>query len=586
VLMPGSEVPTAECNGLEVRMPVKSQDFRAFQERARDVLSRFKPLPKFTGVPNFTVEPVTYVIEGQGWGLHEGRNRAKALQGGVVYPIDPAAMDGLDETERMVLELSIDITFKIGELEVAPSREALSYNKRTVANIRKRIAEVLVDLPKTFESRFASCKTEWEAKCLYNKTIHNGNWHLNRLAQNGKFPIKWRNQNLTNNEFDLDRVGLEDVEVFVFRNDRGFKRGKKMEWDVSRTFNALTNTYVTAGERKTIHATVQTRFVIQDTRKFARIRVQHWMDTSRQQNSGYYNQSRNEDKVVDHVYMLAGDPVQIKALLKKLGSPESINVSTLDVPARVKATGTTRTINAYKWRGRSYRKSDSWEAQDFEIEDGGYYVELHGCSPVYNGEQIVDFHKVLDEAKNLNLLKTGYELVGLRPSTVKMVLADKKHAKKWTNIIDFIKQEVQQRLTTGHAQAAVNSQALVAFRDSNNYFGSSWREATSLASLVGKTSATGVFGKFVEGYEAMRKQSTNNTKALEALAGELKLELKNKNGSNLKPSYNLKGLWEAALETYPMLRFLKSNYEEPWKNAKDVTAVIEYVNTLDSLKKA
>ena len=52
----------------------------------------------------------------------------------------------------------------IGTVEVAASREALQYTDITQLEIKKRLDEVLSDLPKILSESFANCKTLWGGK--------------------------------------------------------------------------------------------------------------------------------------------------------------------------------------------------------------------------------------------------------------------------------------------------------------------------------------------------------------------------------------------------------------------------------------
>lgn len=140
---------TEQCNGMTVEFAVKPSDFVHFERNAAECFKYWPIKPKLTGAvvrfANFREGPYS----GRDWVLENGEGTAVAVMGNVPYPIrvDDANLTLTPSTE-FVLNRRFILTFKLGELNFAPSREDLSYdgvtNKALVA-AAERIAEDLKD---------------------------------------------------------------------------------------------------------------------------------------------------------------------------------------------------------------------------------------------------------------------------------------------------------------------------------------------------------------------------------------------------------------------------------------------------------
>jgi len=138
------ETPTIEHNGVEVRIAVKSEDFRTFKDRTASMLRFFPTKPTVIGVANFEFDQLPEnILHGSNWFVTK-KKRAwgssntsiVAVQGNVPYYVDPDKLVDLQKYERELLSYTdITLFFEIGDLDVAASREEIRYDKVTVANI-------------------------------------------------------------------------------------------------------------------------------------------------------------------------------------------------------------------------------------------------------------------------------------------------------------------------------------------------------------------------------------------------------------------------------------------------------------------
>lgn len=151
---------TTERNGVKIVVPVKDCDAVSFQCSARKILQYFDCPFILNGQTfnrgSFFEEPTELIEEINGYIKQNVRYSSSAgvfaLMGGVSYPISlPAATSALGTNETRLVNLMncissgdfcLVLNFEIGQLDVAASREALSYDKVTASNVIERINSV------------------------------------------------------------------------------------------------------------------------------------------------------------------------------------------------------------------------------------------------------------------------------------------------------------------------------------------------------------------------------------------------------------------------------------------------------------
>jgi hypothetical protein len=138
------ETSTTELSGLQVGFPVRPEDLNAFESEAREVYSGFKVQPTILGanlrLEDYAAKPI---IDGVASLRGDSYHRRELLlnMGGVRYPLNSFA-EKLRNTNReltpeaqWLYDQGVEIDVPIGSVSVAASREALQYDKKTMANI-------------------------------------------------------------------------------------------------------------------------------------------------------------------------------------------------------------------------------------------------------------------------------------------------------------------------------------------------------------------------------------------------------------------------------------------------------------------
>lgn len=257
------ETPTDEPNGVKIEFAVKNSDFAEFESKANNVFLWFATKPELVGNRiSLSTFSDYYYQNGINWHLYQKpttyygeRSPAYVKMGNIAYPIDATKLSS-DFPLISLLQHSFVLDMDIGDVEIAPSREALSYNKKTVAKLQARIEkfaeEAAADLNKTvseFEWYADACHhavtSKWFAKPFINDLIQTG-----KVQHNGR-KIQ---QNIQHREI-LDIVDGEFDKTFKLLVNSGYNRyGQSHSYDVSSSYYASPRKFIDLdakfGERK------------------------------------------------------------------------------------------------------------------------------------------------------------------------------------------------------------------------------------------------------------------------------------------------------------------------------------------------
>ncbi len=212
-----SEDGTDECNGLEVSMPVKSGDVNLFVAAAQKVLPHFDTKPTVKGCSTLKLEQKV-LLRGPGWVMIEkdqNFNRysrtelLRARMGAVVYPI--ASTGIADEALSDMVFYPFIIDFPLGSLDVAASREALSYDSGTVKAINTRLGEVKQEVAGVLTKDMTAASTQWEAHVLFDKTLENSG--LKAMLPKSH-TVDWRSKRGRTHTIGMDGIKL-DVDILT-----------------------------------------------------------------------------------------------------------------------------------------------------------------------------------------------------------------------------------------------------------------------------------------------------------------------------------------------------------------------------------
>ena len=417
------EQETEEFDGLEVSFPIKTRDINAFRRAAQRVSHGFSVKPdviKTPGEDEFQGWPELAVIaEGGDWKLLRGNidgysTQAYAKMGPVLYPINANVIEDLSEPERALLRSTVLIEFEMGELEMTPSREALSYgsDEPTIPSIKSKLKRIVEEMVKTFQKQYDACDTYWDACVAFGEHVTGSapavvttalraqaHWNGERLV------TEWKTYSGDHPTLDIDlitgsrkknaayRFSKTDNPVIQFSDDVVFfiedagvdqRAGAKIRWEVTNRVSMPSTIYW-------IKATDYSRWkkLKTDTRERCRKSVE-----------AFYN---------------------------KIDGAEIVLVSDIELPATARggSGGARRKTTARVWDGKGF---DMWK--DIDYADGGYYVKLNRNEPVYPHTHAAPgrMWKILNE---LGVIPDDAQLYGAPKSLWKKFERD-----NWTNIYD------------------------------------------------------------------------------------------------------------------------------------------------------
>lgn len=365
-----STADTDERNGLEISMPVETKDSNTFLAAAKKTLIRFDPLPKITGA-KLDLSPIEFTIKRPTWAMRKpvdtsygNSDKPQAVQGAVAYPLDGNVLTNLDTKLQGLMRLPIDIYFGIGELEVAASREGLSYDPRTIANIKARLTYIADELAESYEAEFATCKTLWEAKCKFDETLGGLHYNLrNQIQELIKYqggPMK--SANVTVGLLDVSATATDEPWV-SYLNPGEMKR-------VSLRFKWMKNVSFKAGDNLKVY----------------------WDDRNR----------RNYIQVLSHEFSTNGAPERIVVIqtgrqqvlqnvLKQMGNPPYTAISSLPEPPKTISSSVKSALRPlYKLKTHGRHSWDSpYEEFKHDVAKGGTYLRVNNWNIIgpTGGEQ-------------------------------------------------------------------------------------------------------------------------------------------------------------------------------------------------------
>jgi hypothetical protein len=164
--------------GLEVQMPVRPADCKAFEDRAKAILVHFEPRPSIN--IELPKPPKTRDVQGGKILDEEDRygsgSKWTAVMGRIPYPISldqlTSGTGGSDLT-RAAQRVSGTLHFDIGELQFAASREALKYSDGTRATLIARINRAIDDYVRMMLTGIEK-ESNWEQRIRINAISNRG----------------------------------------------------------------------------------------------------------------------------------------------------------------------------------------------------------------------------------------------------------------------------------------------------------------------------------------------------------------------------------------------------------------------------
>lgn len=194
------EVDTNEADGIKVTIQVNSHDVSRFHHEAKKVYEFFKVKPNFVG-EKLSFDKVEKVLAGNNWYFDDNANSNLIIMGQIAYPLDYNQLisDG-DNREGRFIQYSdgLRIFVNIGDVDITPSRESLSYSKETKRNIKNIINNITSEIASKIEEQIKSQPSLFKARMMYVQ-ISDQCSSIKNAVDSLQKSISWNEQKLFDN---------------------------------------------------------------------------------------------------------------------------------------------------------------------------------------------------------------------------------------------------------------------------------------------------------------------------------------------------------------------------------------------------
>lgn len=397
------EINSHDKSGLEVEFIVNSDDMYSFKSNSTIVYQYFKTKPNMLCDTELRFDVYDILYYGNNWKIDYRSKKAKAIQGNISYPISYESIPNFPQKYKYLLNISLEINFKIGSLDIAASREELSYDKETCSFILKTLSKIHDELLFQIKRSIVD-DTYWKTLCNYND-----------------FKSKsWLNLSILDNLdiFYKDKLVVEILGKDISPITKKFRvfgenaRGKQI------TTRRYSNNSMIKLSNKTgiVFNDIKTRFMPK-LRKY------------------------KLDNNFLRVYEFSIDPNEdnvsyINSIIEFLGYPDyeflsNINIDKIEYNAE-------RTYNIEVYQKLNYFEKERITKSELKELKDVYYVKFSGNELDDRYEyDTYNFSTLITKAKNLNYLDNDVKIFGLNKRSQNLVNMD-----NCINVIDYIKDKV------------------------------------------------------------------------------------------------------------------------------------------------
>jgi len=483
-----AETPSDAEPGIEVSFPVDTGDVRAFRRAAQRVSYGFDVKPNVINDDEFEgwIDPPV-VTEGDGWKLLsaplEGYGgTAYAKMGCVLYPINAEALDHLSEDESSFLKSTVIIEFPIGDLEITPSREALSYgrNEPTAESITKRVRKIVTEVVDGILADYEKCETMWDAVSKYRQHIRMNlpNCILSLVTSKAQ----WRGQ------------ALCPYITFSRRNNSAY-RALDFCLLAEKVLNRRTICFDRYQDQVDVAPSDKTVMIIEDLSLPPKKRVKRPAARIRQ-----FAQKEGMKQVIWVRYHGSGkaEAEAMVALDTILEGIRIEHVNDLEEPERTHYTGPRAKVRRM---GESpYRDfQETVELSSDEMDEGGIYIRLVHNQPQYPS-RLASPHHMVRVLRQMGAIDADACIYGV-PKT----LWKSFEGEQWVDLYDLAKETYEE---TDCVDAAIRARAISTIRQ--NSLLRSLAEYLDLSKVAPKSGAA----EAVAFYNGVKNEDTSQASPL------------------------------------------------------------------------
>lgn len=415
------DLPTDEENGIEIEVSLRQDDARYFTNELKRQLKWFNLKPIIEGDENFSWEELGEpTLSGTNWAVYRGQRDSVVVQGQIAYPISIRDMgNSFKNAENhyflaSILDGGFVFDVNIGDVNIAPSREALTYDDATTNKLIELAEKAGMEIFENIKEKIDQCSTFYDAVLLFNTLVDD----MPRAVRNMINTLEYNGQKLSNKCINLKPADCSSIHRWYLHYNG--KKIDRIEVYLSREFegtDANGDSIYTQYYNVEIEKTTHYFYMEKDVKGLKERLTQYTKDHVRYRERVYVFQT---DHSFDELQaLLPGFPLQNAADLEKVRrkAPEK----------KEKKDGIAEVTLFQRWGN----KTSTWETKEVNIADldGAYYVDIERYEAKL-GNETMDFKDAYEAAVELKLLpEAGVKVYGLRAK-------NQPKAKDW-NMVNF-----------------------------------------------------------------------------------------------------------------------------------------------------
>lgn len=529
-------VPTDACNGVTVKIPVKSSDFSNFSLNATEVFKWFSHKPVVSGNAYYTEKNSTITLSGNGWRLIEpenyyGHNSAIALMGNVAYPINA---DNINTRFSNIARQPFVVDFNIGELDVAASRETLSYDPITTKVVEQRLQDIYTDLVSQVDKEFASCATVWDARVkLLELSSVNSTRNILYMLRNSGVKHKYNGVEFSS-DMQIQWAGLFDKltqnkpKIFKFKGDR---LNSVVWFDVSPNTVFFRKDVIDASSR-----------------------IRQYVLTNNDENP--------------YVVIECCDEDNYKKIIEHIGNPAVILASSLPkAPKKIMAfKGIEFTGKQTRRWGERPRKSDNWESEtQLNTDMTAFYVTIEGMTAVKsNGDDIHRFKEIVAACRKIGFISKDEKIWGINKTNTKRIVNEES----WTEFYEYAKEKLNTFIDENNIEELIARKTTL--NNVNSHFHTKSEDWVNTFGIMSNS-----LGDFVKEWVKINSQNKVDIETVQELA-----RLFNRAIPVDSKQLTIDKLYDKMMQDYPLLARCRNDNSHSLKEWKQYVIAIDNCNAM------
>ena len=545
-----SEQPTNDPNGLRVSFATEAGDSINFKYEAQNVWKYFVTNPNV----NIDVEVASQgkpVMSGDDWKICNKTNRGYAknelVMGQIGYELDAEQFEG-DVHDMLWRGYGLIIHANIGDVDITPSRESLSYNSRTKDFIHSKIKNILEEIATQTQKYIDESPTLWDARLAWTG-VNRGMSGVKTIREAIGGITHYKNQELFS---EKTWCGVELPEPTKAGNNVVWYTKSKYRSTVQRQEISVLKVF--SSDEMTI--------IYENEKKGSVGRVKHHL---------------KEVKQEGNIFLIRGDEDYLEEVLTALGANRDhvTDVTTLAKPPA--SSSSSRSSGGGYKRCEVFRCNDSgdWYSDPSNVsvkEENVFFIESSRDDYFVNGKtlQLYKFRQLLSSltAVGADTDVLAGRLYVFTPSTVKsMKLRERSN---WTDASELLTTEIRYQLE-------LNKDLITEYESSDKNNWSSGNKGYNIAvselqKISEECETHGELGEFIS---KARPDVSEGLKEL--ISSAKKIGIYDTFFEKLETVVlDIDDMYDTIIEYYPMLKIAGR-----WIDDNDIKMVAEYIDSIN-----